>query len=413
LYRLARHGDWLLLTAGEQGDAFGYDPAARRSLTFAGSASAQLNDIAPLGGGRFLLLRNNASGLALMTFTDAKTRDLETKRIDLGQPSELGAIRFPRLRGIALDALKLEVSTNHGSDELEGWSPWAALKLRDDAFQADGLRGRYVRYRLTLPGAPADFQIDRGVQYFRPQNRRPTLGDFRVFPPNQGIIPAGETPMNAVSTLGQLLFPNQRDLKGDAPEKGRGAFLNSQVVPQPGVQLVYWNINDADGDSLAYTFSIRPDGAGDWTDLSVQSPDAYVQFDTGSLREGLYLTRLTVAEQAPRPADQRLSYTFETDSLLVDRTAPAISDTKLSRANGQVIITVAGRDALSLLEGAEFVLNNGVREIVLHPLDGLLDGREESFRLELPEARAAGATSVEIILYDQSGNASSTRVAVK
>jgi hypothetical protein len=413
LYRLARHGDWLLLTAGEQGDALAYDPIARRSLTFAGSASAQLNDIAPVGDDRFLLLRNNAPGLALMTFTEAKTRDLETKRIDLGQPAELGAIRFPRLRGIELATLKLEASTNHGSDELEGWSPWTALKLRDDAFQADGLRGRYVRYRLTLPGAPADFQIDKAVQFYRPQNRRPTLVDFRIFPPNQGIIPATEPPMSAVSTLGQLLFPNQRDLKGDTAEKGRSAFLNSQVVPQPGVQVVYWNLNDSDGDTLAYTFSIRPDGAGDWTDLSVQSPDAYVQFDTGSLREGLYLTRLTVAEQAPRPAGQRLSYTFETDSLLVDRTPPAISDTKLSRANGQLLVTVSGRDALSLLEGAEFVLNNGVRDIVLHPLDGLLDGREETFRLELPEARAAGATSIEIILYDQSGNASSTRVPVK
>jgi hypothetical protein len=270
-----------------------------------------------------------------------------------------------------------------------------------------------VRYRLTLPGAPADFQIDKAVQYYRPQNRRPSLVDFRIFPPNQGIIPAIEPSMNAVSTLGQLLFPNQRDLKGEGPEKGRSAFLNSQVVPQPGVQVVYWNLNDSDGDTLAFTFSIRPDGAGDWTDLSVQSPDPYVQFDTGSLREGLYLTRLTVAEQAPRPASQRLTYTFETDSLLVDRTPPAIADTKLSRANGQLIVTVSGRDALSLLEGAEFVLNNGIRDIVLHPLDGLLDGREETFRLELPEARAAGATSLEVILYDQSGNASSTRLVVK
>jgi hypothetical protein len=391
----------------------GYDPVARRSLTFAGSASAQLNDIVSLGDGRFLLLRNNAPGLALMTFADAKSRHLETKRVDLGQPSDLGAIRFPRLRGLELDNLKLEASTNHGSDELEGWSPWTELTRRDDAFQADGLRGRYVRYRLTVPGTPVDFQIDKAVQYFRPQNRRPTLADFRIFPPNQGIIPSSDAPVSVVSTLGQLLFPNQRDLKGDVPEKSRGSLLNSQVVPQPGVQVVYWNVNDSDGDTLAYTFSIRPDGPGEWTDLSVHSPDPYVQFETGSLPEGLYLTRLSVAEQTPRPVNQRLSYTFETDSLLVDRTAPVITDTKIHRADGQLSVTVSGRDALALLEGVEFVLNNGMREIVLHPVDGLLDGREESFRLELPEARAAGATSIEVILYDQSGNASSARMAVK
>ncbi len=413
VYRLAQYGDWLLLTAGEQGDAFGYDPAARRSLTFAGSTSAQLSDLAPLGGGRFLMLRNNAPGLAVMSFANAAVRELETKRLDLGQSSELGAIRFPRIRGLELNALKLEASTNYGSDELEGWSPWTELKQRDGAFQADGLRGRYVRYRLHVPGSATDFQIDKALQFYLPQNRRPTLTDFRIFPPNLGLVPTSEPPVNIVSTVGQLLFPAPRDAKDENPEKRKGAFLGSQVIPQPGTQIVYWTMNDPDGDVLAYTFSIRPDGTDSWTDLAVQSTDSYVQFETGGLAEGLYLTRLTVAEQAPRPADQRLTYTFETDTLLVDHTPPVITATDLKRSNGNLIITVSGRDALSLLEGIEVVLNNGTRDIMLHPADGLLDGREETFIAEFPEAKTSGATSVEIILYDQAGNASSTRVTVR
>jgi hypothetical protein len=414
-YRVARHSDWLLVTAGEQGDAFGYDPVARRSLTFAGSASAQLNDLAPLGGGRYLLLRNNAPGLALMTFATATERKLETKRIDLGQPADLGAVRFPRVSGLDPAAIRLEASTNHGNDEIEGWSPWTPLTLRDGGYQAEGLRGRYVRYRFTLPGGAADFQVDKAVQYHRPQNRRPSLTDFRVFPANQGLVPAPEPAPNAVATLGQLLFPNQRD-KVDDPAAGqrRGALLNSQVIPQTGVQLVYWNVTDADGDHLAYTFSLRPDtAAGEWTDLAVGIESSYLQFETGGLPEGLYQTRLTVSEQAPRPPAQRLTYSFETDNVLVDRTPPPITASKVERANGQLVVTVGGRDALSLLEGAEFVLNNGEREIVLHPVDGLLDGLEEAFRAEFPEARAAGATAVEIMLYDQVGNVSSTRLPIK
>lgn len=413
-YRLARHGDLLLLTAGEQGDAFGYDAAARRSMIFAGSSSAQLNDLAPLGDGRFLLLRNNAPGLALMAFNGAAERTLETKRLDLSQASDLGAVRLPRLRGLALADLRVETSTSYGNDELEGWSPWTKLTLRDEGFVADaGLRGRFVRYRFTLPGTATDFQVDKAVQFYRPQNRRPTLSDFRVFPANQGIIPAVEQPGNAVATISQMLFPNQRDGKDDSPEKRRGSFLNSQVIPQTGVQAVYWNVNDPDGDTLAYTFAIRPDGKGDWTDLAVETTDSYVQFETSGLAEGLYLTRLTVAEQAPRPASQRLTYTFETDTLLIDRTPPVIATTKTERAGGQLTITVTGRDALSLLEGAEFVLNNGQRAVVMHPVDGLLDGHEEAFRAEFPDAQAAGATSVEVILYDQTGNASSTRLSLK
>ncbi len=412
LYRVARRGDSLLLTAGEQGDAFGYDPVARRSLTYAGSASAQLNDFVLLPDGRFLLLRNNAPGLALLSFETTGTRELETKRLDLGQSSELGALRFPRLRGIDLAALKIQASTNYGGDELEGWSPWVDLPVSDDAFQGKGLRGRYVRYKLRLAGAPADFQIDKADQYLLPQNRRPTLTDFRIFPPNQGMIPVSDNPTTGITTLGQLLYPNQRDAKDDVPERRKGAFLNSQVLPQPGTQIVYWSVNDADSDVLAYTFSIRPDGGDVWTDMAVRTTDSYVQFETGGLPEGLYLTRLVVAEQAPRPEGQRLTYTFETDNLLVDHTPPVITAAGAERRNGSLIVKVTGRDALSLLEGVEYILNNGTREIVLHPLDGVLDGREESFVLEIPDARASGATSIEVILYDQAGNASSRRISL-
>ena len=87
--------------------------------------------------------------------------------------------------------------------------------------------------------------------------------------------------------------------------------------------------------------------------------------------------------------------------------------TDVKRANGSLLVTVSGRDALSLLEGIEVVLNNGTRDITLHPADGLLDGREETFTAEFPDAKASGATSVEVILYDQAGNATSARLVVK
>ncbi len=412
-YRLARHHGWLLLTAGELGDAFGYDPVARRSLTFAGSASSQLNDILPLGDGRYLLLRNNAPGLALMSFAPAPVRELETKRLDLGVAADFGALRFARLRGIEPAGLKLEARTNFGSDELEGWTPWTPLALRDGAFFAEGLRGRYVKFRLQVTGGPVDFQADKATLGHLPQNRRPVLTDFRIFAPNLGLIPAADRPAAVTATLGQLLSAGSRESKDDGADKRKDALLSSQVVPAPGTQIVYWTVSDPDSDNLTHTFSIRPENSDAWTDLAVATTDNYVQFETGGLAEGLYFTRLAVSEQAPRPAAQRLGYTFETDTLLVDRTPPVITTTAADRAGGFLKISIAGRDTLSLLDGAEFALNNGVKEAVTFPVDGILDGREERFVAEIPEAKAAGATSVEIILYDRAGNASSTRVAVK
>ena len=73
-------------------------------------------------------------------------------------------------------------------------------------------------------------------------------------------------------------------------------------------------------------------------------------------------------------------------------------------------MTVRGRDALSLLDSAEFTFNNGYHETVEQPADGILDGREETFVLEIPVDRAAGATSVEVTLYDAAGNGATRRL---
>jgi hypothetical protein len=409
-YHLARHGDLLLVAGGDSGDLLGYDLRTRMSLTFAGSIGSQLNGLTAIPGApdRFLVLKNNAPGLALLDFNATGPREAETRRIDVGGPAALGAIRFNRLRSLDPGQVNLALRTNFGSDEIEGWSDWTTLTAADGGWQGERLRGRYVKLRVQLPAAAAAAELDKANLFFLPQNRRPTLTDFRVVSPNYALMPAADVPPSAALSLSQLLG---RSSGGDnADDRKKSAFMSSQIVPQLGMQIILWTVNDLDGDNLAYTFSIRRDGETAWTDLAVDSRDSYAQFDTSHLPEGLYFTRLVVSEEAPRPEADRLTTTFETDDLMVDRTAPAILEATAKKNGGTLELTVHGRDALSLLDGAEFNFNNGVHETVEQPADGILDGREESFTLEIPLARVSNATSVEILLYDAAGNNSARRI---
>ncbi|WP_415907327.1 hypothetical protein [Oleiharenicola sp. Vm1] len=277
------------------------------------------------------------------------------------------------------------------------------------------MRGRYVQLRVTwryqLDAEPA---IDKATLFYLPQNRRPQLADFRIFPANLGLVPVADT--GAVSpsmTLGQLLFPSARDAKDDGGAKRKGGLFNSPVVPAPGAQIVYWTLTDADDDNVVATFSISPEGKDEWTDLAIDTPDSYVQFDISHLPEGRYRSRLVARETAPRPVAQRLGYTFETDFLTVDRTPPEILDARVEHVAGTWRVSVEGRDALSLLEGAEFALNNGAHVTLEQPADGILDSRRETFVAEFTDAKSAGATSVEITLYDKSGNSAAKRLPLK
>jgi hypothetical protein len=408
-YRIGRLGDVLVISGGEQGEVSGYDLANRLALTFAGSASSQLNALEAVPGspGRFLALRNNAPGLAFLDFNAAQPRNAETKRVDLGAPARLGALWFNRVRDLDTKQLSLSVRTTNGSDETDGWSPWIAMS-DTDGWRADAPAGRYVELKLALPAASSPaLELDRANLYYLTQNHRPQLQDFRMLSQNFSIVVPPDMPAPVVTTVGQLLQASDHD--GDRRHSG---FLGSQIVASPGTRVAFWTVSDSDGDNLVYTFSIRRDGDPSWTDLAVDSKDSYVQFDTLHLQEGTWFTRLVARQAAPRPETERLSVTFETDDMVVDHTPPEIEEAVVRREGGNLIVTLRGRDALSLLDSAEFDFNNGVQETVEQPADGILDGKEESFVLELPIQRLAGATSVEVTLYDSAGNGATRRLGL-
>jgi hypothetical protein len=415
-YRLVRRGDLLLIAAGDQGELLAWDLKHRLSLTFAGSVGSQLNGLAAAPGSadRFLLLRNNAPGLALLEFGGTGPRRLETNRLDLGLPAELGNLRLAQVRNLAPAAIQVDVKTSLAADESEGWTDWARLAPRDGAQYGANLRGRYLKFRIAVPAETPDFEVDTATLYFLPQNRRPVLTDFRFLPPNFLLNPPPEMSVPLVTTLGQLLNPNQPAVlpEGIQDNRKKLGFLGSQLVPDPGNQAVYWTVSDPDGDTLAYTFSITSVGASSWTDLAVDIRENYVQFDTSHLPDGIYASRLIVTEQAPRPAAQRLRTEFETDDLVIDHTPPELLAAAVRRDGNSVIVTVHGRDALSLLDGAELIFNNGYRETVEHPVDGINDGREETYEVDCPAAKVTGATAVEIRLSDEWGNTSVRRLAL-
>jgi hypothetical protein len=408
-YRMGRMGDVIVISGGELGEMSGFDLKSRYALSFAGSSSAQVNALEPVPGsqGRFFAIRNNAPGFALLDFNAASPRSAQTKRVDLGAPARLGALRFNRVRDLDTAQLAISVRTTNGSGETDGWSPWIPM-AESDGWRAAPPIGRYAEFKLSLLAASAPtLQLDRASLYYLTQNHRPQLQDFRVLSPNFAIVVPPEMPPPVVTTVGQLIQASERDA-----DHHRAGFLGSQIVASPGTRVVFWTVNDPDGDNLVYTFSIRHDGDAAWTDLAVDSTESYVQFDTLHLQEGTWFTRLVAKQAAPRPASDRLAVTFETDDLVVDHTPPVIEEASVRREAGKLIVTIRGRDALSLLDSAEFTFNNGEHDIVEQPADGILDGMEETFVLELPLERLSGATSVEVTLYDSAGNGATRRLGL-
>ena len=195
-YRMCLMGDLLVVSGGEQGEMTGYDLKGRLSLTFAGSSSSQVNAIGPVQGapGRFLVIRNNAPGLALLDFAAAAPRTAQTKRVDLGVQARIGALRFNRLRDVDPAQVSVSIRTTNAANETDGWSPWAAM-ANADGWRAQVPPGRYVELSLSLPASASPaLQLDKASLYYLTQNRRPLLQDFRMLSPNYAIVVPPDSP---------------------------------------------------------------------------------------------------------------------------------------------------------------------------------------------------------------------------
>ena len=408
-YRMAPRGDTMLISGGDAGEIIGFDRKQRRSLTFSGSSSAQLSGLVAFDEDRYLLLRNNPAGVGVLDFSARGTRRAETRRIDLRSPGTLGALRFSRLREVSPQDLRVTLRANRADDEVEGWTPWRPSEERDGGWFSPDLRGRYAQLRIELPETLAsDAEVDAATLHFLPQNRRPVLQAFRVISPNFALVPRPEPPAAPLLTLGQVIG-SSNDAGG---ERRNSALLASQLVPEPGAQVIYWTLDDPDGDELLATFSLRRDGSDSWTDVAVDTREPWVQFNRAHFEDGIYHTRLLVREVGARPAPERLQVTLETDDLVIDQTAPVIEWAAVERRDGRLVFSVQARDGLSLLAGIEVNLNNGYSSSVEHPADGVLDSVAETFVAEILDADASRANSAEIILYDAVGNSTSRRLAL-
>ncbi len=409
-YHLVQRGSIILIAGGEQGDITGFDLSAQQALNYGGSIAARLSGLSAVPGntGQYLVVHNNAPGFAVMDFGGKAARTLESRTMDLGQPAQIGAIRLDRLKAVDFAQLKVELKVSNGSDEREGWSPWTALSSSGDGWRADGLRGRYYKLRVSLAAGTDSAQVGHAAIFYLPQNRRPQMLEFHYLTPNYGILPPAESVPSVNTTLSQVIASHDED-----KDKRKDRLLAAAVFPSLGNEAAFWTVNSPTGDNLVVTFSIRREGETHWTDLAVESRENYVQFDTSHLAEGVYYSRLIAKEAAPRPESERLSASYETDELVVDHTPPDILSATAARRGDQIIITVHGKDALSLLDNLEADFNNGLHDNVEQPADGVRDGREETFIVEESAARLAGATSVELSLSDAAGNSSTRRIELK
>jgi hypothetical protein len=154
---------------------------------------------------------------------------------------------------------------------------------------------------------------------------------------------------------------------------------------------VTWKAADDNGDELVYRLSFRraddaldpaAGGGSDdgWLPAVEDLTDSHYVFDATVLPDGVYRFRLEASDRRDNPPGEDLTAERVSEPVVVDHAAPRLVAVE---AAGTTRLRVVVEDALNPLVRARRSTDAGDWEDV-RPEDGLLDGRRESFLVEVP-----------------------------
>ncbi len=172
-----------------------------------------------------------------------------------------------------------------------------------------------------------------------------------------------------------------------------------------------WAASDLNDDELIYKVEIRGVNESEWKLLKEKVKEKYLSWDSTAFPDGRYLLRVTASDLPDNPPNQALAAHLVSGPFLVDNTPPEISGLEASPAGKKLDVKWKARDALSLIQKAEYSVNGG-EWTVIEPVTKLSDARELDYSLSLERANP-GEQTIAVRVTDEYDNQAVASAVVK
>lgn len=305
---------------------------------------------------------------------------------------------------------RLEFRTRSGnvSRPDKTWSDWSE-PIRDNGGAVTSPYARYIQWRVDLAGQDGDTPVlDSVTLAYLPQNTPPSVKSVQVTA-QTAPTPAGKT--TAPAAAGAAYSITVTDTGEAAPATSAGT--PTQTLPRSSTRQmqITWQAEDSDGDRLAYTLHFRGEEEQEWKLIKENFAESSYTLDGDVLADGRYFFRVTVSDQPSNPPASARKAELVSAPVLIDNTPPSVSPGRPLRSGAGAEIDFEAADAASALRRAEFSLDAGPWT-PLEPADGVLDSKQEKFRLRLDNL-PPGEHLVVVRAYDSADNAGLAKVVFR
>ena len=257
--------------------------------------------------------------------------------------------------------------------------------------------------------AGASPTVDAVSAAYLQRNLRPVLRPITVHPPGEVF----QKPISATGDpeiLGLDVDPLGERAAAARPPAGMPPAISfSRKLYQRGFHTFSWRADDPNGDPLLFDVAYRALGDEGWRPLRDGLTEPVFAWDTATVPSGRYQIRVTASDAPGNPHTLALTASRETASFEIDNSPPRISARVDPQSPG--VILVAVHDDSTPVRRLELSIDAGPWEDV-HPEDGIADGLDESFRIELPARTGKGRRVAVLRATDLLGNVSTARVDV-
>jgi sugar lactone lactonase YvrE len=290
----------------------------------------------------------------------------------------------------------------------KNWSPWANVDP-EGAARVSSPSARFLQYRATLSaGNSGKSPTLREVEIaYMSKNIAPAIEDVEVTPANYKFPPppatqAGQGQSVTLPPLGQHRRPSTSVIADT---------LSTQTLQYAKGQLgARWAVSDPNGDEMIYNVEIRGVNESEWKLLREKVKEKFLTWDSTAFPDGRYRLRITASDSPGNPPGQALSNQLESDSFMIDNTPPQITGLTGSRSGSQVSVRWKAKDALSVLENAEYSID-GKEWLAIEPTTRLTDSLEHDYVLTL-DGIAAGEHTLAVRVSDEFDNQSVDKIVI-
>jgi sugar lactone lactonase YvrE len=293
----------------------------------------------------------------------------------------------------------------------KNWSAWSPAITSPGGARVVSPPARFLQWKATLTregSSPPPELIAVDVAYL-PRNVPPRVSEIEITPPNYRF-PASALSITPSRTLAlpPLGKPARAPARTVAADTGTSTPSMEYAKGYAGAR---WLASDENGDTLLYTVFIRGEKETQWKLLRDKLKEKYLSWDSTAFPDGEYRLRVVASDAPSNAVEQALSGALDGEPFRIDNTPPEISGLSATRRAGKIEVRWRAKDALSVIEKAEYSLDGGEWTLV-NPVTVLSDSKELDYALTL-DAASPGEHTVAVRVQDSYDNQSADKTVIR